>query len=103
MSVDELKEQIDDKILYEIIEYCELNGKLVVDIINKTLKDSITIMKYGDKPPMFNEKPKSEVSPMKQENITNAENTIIKKEVVNAIFPKIEETSKSNKRKLSVK
>lgn len=57
MTTEELKELIDEKILSDLIQYCELNN-ITFGIINKMLKDSLTIMKYGDKPPMFN----SEVS-----------------------------------------
>lgn len=61
MSVDELRNLIENKILYDIIQYCELNGKSPIEFINNTLRDNLTIMKYGDKPPMFNkiEKDKS--------------------------------------------
>jgi len=53
MSVDELIDLIDVKILSDIIQYCELNDKSPSDVVNKTLKDNLIIMKYGDKPPMF--------------------------------------------------
>lgn len=53
MTTGELKELIDEKILSDLIQYCELNN-ITFGIINKMLKDSLTIMKYGDKPPMFN-------------------------------------------------
>lgn len=53
MTTVELKELIDEDILYNLIQYCELNN-ISFDIINKMLKDSLTVMKYGDKPPMFN-------------------------------------------------
>lgn len=57
MSVDELRNLIENKILYDIIQYCELNDKSPIDVVNKVLKDNLIIMKYGDKPPMFNDKP----------------------------------------------
>lgn len=59
MSVDELRDLIDGKTLSDIIQYCELNGKSPLDVVNKTLKDNLIIMKYGDKPPMFIETPKA--------------------------------------------
>lgn len=59
MSVDELRDLIDGKVLSDIIQYCELNGKSPLDVVNKTLKDNLIIMKYGDKPPMFIEPPKA--------------------------------------------
>lgn len=59
MSVDELRDLIDGKTLSDIIQYCELNGKSPLDVVNKTLKDNLIIMKYGDKPPMFIEQPKT--------------------------------------------
>lgn len=58
MSVDELRNLIENKILYDIIQYCELNDKSPIDVVNKILKDNLIIMKYGDKPPMFDNKPK---------------------------------------------
>lgn len=53
MTITELKEQIDENILSDLIQYCELNN-IPFNIINKMLKDSLIVMKYGDKPPMFN-------------------------------------------------
>lgn len=53
MTTVELKELIYEDILSDLIQYCELNN-ISYDIINKMLKDSLTVMKYGDKPPMFN-------------------------------------------------
>lgn len=52
MTITELKEQIDEDILSDLIQYCELNN-IPFNVINKMLKDSLTVMKYGDKPPMF--------------------------------------------------
>lgn len=38
MSVNELRNLIENKILYDIIQYCELNDKSPIDVVNKILR-----------------------------------------------------------------
>lgn len=46
---------VNDKLLKEIEEYCELNEVVVGEVLNKSLKDGFTILKYGIVP--YREKP----------------------------------------------
>lgn len=56
MDVNDIKNNISDKIVNDIIEFCLLNEKDPLIFINSKLKDALTIAKYGDKPPMFVDK-----------------------------------------------
>lgn len=42
--------EIDKKLHKDIKEYCQLNGLIMKDFVNKLLKKAFTIEKYGDKP-----------------------------------------------------
>lgn len=116
MTTVELKELIDEDILSNLIQYCELNN-ISFDIINKMLKDSLTIMKYGDKPPMFNSSNNKvsykevliDKSNENHENIEidNEKSNIVlvdtPLEIPDVIPTFVEETPKKRKRTLNVK
>lgn len=42
--------ELDKKLHKDIKEYCQLNGLVMKDFVNKLLKKAFTIEKYGDKP-----------------------------------------------------
>ena len=42
--------EIDKRLYQEIKDYCKLNNLVIKDFINKLLRKSFTIEKYGDKP-----------------------------------------------------
>lgn len=42
--------EIDKKLYQEIKDYCKLNNLVIKDFVNKLLRKSFTIEKYGDKP-----------------------------------------------------
>lgn len=42
--------EIDKKLHKDIKEYCQLNGLIMKDFVNKLLKKSFIVEKYGDKP-----------------------------------------------------
>ena len=47
--------EIEQKLYNDIKEYCKLNGLVIKDFINKLLKKSFTVEKYGEKPFSTNE------------------------------------------------
>lgn len=42
--------ELDKRLHKDIKEYCQLNGLVMKDFVNKLLKKAFTIEKYGDKP-----------------------------------------------------
>ena len=42
--------ELDKKLHKEIKEYCQLNGLIMKDFVNKLLKKAFMVEKYGDKP-----------------------------------------------------
>ena len=42
--------EIEQKLYNDIKKYCKLNGLVIKDFINKLLKKSFTVEKYGEKP-----------------------------------------------------
>lgn len=42
--------EIDKKLHKDIKEYCQLNGMVMKDFVNKLLKKAFAVEKYGDKP-----------------------------------------------------
>jgi hypothetical protein len=42
--------ELDKKLHREIKEYCQLNGLVMKDFVNKLLKKAFMVEKYGDKP-----------------------------------------------------
>lgn len=54
MNEIDLYKNIDENILKEIYEYCDINNISYSNFINEKLKNSIIIEKYGEKPPFFN-------------------------------------------------
>ena len=42
--------EIEQKLYNDIKDYCKLNGLVIKDFINKLLKKSFTVEKYGEKP-----------------------------------------------------
>lgn len=62
--------ELDKKLHKEIKEYCQLNGLVMKDFVNKLLKKAFTVEKYGDKPFNYangtivdNEKKQDEIIP----------------------------------------
>ena len=69
--------EIDKKLHKDIKEYCQLNGIVMKDFVNKLLKKAFAVEKYGEKP-FVNSMPKTlvtlpiaEVSPEIQEVTDN--------------------------------
>ena len=42
--------ELDKKLHKDIKEYCQLNGLVMKDFVNKLLKKAFMVEKYGDKP-----------------------------------------------------